>query len=339
MSSARHRTLWTIALICVATSACLDPLTSDDVGLQGLVLPAGSEVPDAHDDPAVDQQIADNDGVEGVVPRISAFAKGQRVHYWDFGATPDFAAPIYVLIERDDQGEVTMLPHNTIVETIPGDAGYSPYWSLFFLEVTDDYQGELITSFAAIEEAQALGLVKAAELSGLAVNCPAVATNVEIEVGGGRGSLAPQSRFFWQGKTVRYYDFGFMPVSAGTRAAIANLYMLTREGLEPLSEPVRGVDITGDGDTNDSNNVFALSKSDEEYTPLCQVMNVTVPAEEPPPVGMGLNLIDTSDDETMSDITSSTDLFNPDPVPGTVISFEQTSFLGNCPQQSAPGGL
>jgi hypothetical protein len=287
---------------------------------------------DAQEDPAIEQQIADNDGVDGVVPRFSAFAKGQRVHYWDFGPTPDFAAPLYLLVRRNAQGEVVILPHNTIVDTIPGDAGYSPYWSLLFVEVTDAYDGELITSFAAIEEAQALGLVKSAELTGLAVNCPTVASDVALEVGGGQEPLAPPSRSYWQGKTVRYYDLGFTPITDGVKASIASMYQLSREGQAPLSEPLRGVDVTGDGDALDSNNVFASAKSDEDYTPLCRQVNVTVPS-------VGPVLIDTSGDELVSDITSATDLFNPDPVPGTVISFEQTERLGNCPQQAVEGGL
>jgi len=322
----------TLVLSSLALCSCLDPLVDDEVASAGLVLPAGTIVPSAHDDPIVEQQIAENDGVPTLIPRIKAFAQGAPVHYWDFGPSPDFAAPIFLVAKRNEQGDFERLPHPTIVDTIPGDPGYSPYWSVLFLEVTDAYNGELITSFAAIEEAQSLGLIKAPTPAPFAVNCPTVTADTLLEVGGGQPPLPPESLFFWNGKTVRYYDLGRMPITGGTKAAESSMYVLSREGKEPLSEPLRGVDITGDGDTLDTNNVFSVSKIEDDYTPLCRRVNVTVPSE-------GLSLIDTTQSDTQSSIQDASLLFSPGPVPTTVIAFEETEFLGNCPQQSQEGGL
>ncbi len=329
MNSLRHFLLFSSLL---ALCSCLDPLVDDEVASANLVLPAGTIVPSAHDDPIVEQQIAENDGVPTLIPRIRAFAQGAPVHYWDFGPSPDFAAPIFLVAKRNGQGNFERLPHPTIVDTIPGDPGYSPYWAVLFLEVTDTYDGELITSFAAIEEAQALGLIKAPSPAPFAVNCPTVAADVLLEVGGGQPPMPPESLFFWNGKTVRYYDLGVMPITGGTIAAESSMYVLSREGQSPMSEPLRGVDITDDGDVLDTNNVFSVAKTDDDYTPLCRRVNVTVPAE-------GLSLIDTTQNDTQSSIQDATSLFNPGPVVGTVIAFEETDFLGNCPQQSQEGGL
>lgn len=327
-----HVTLSLLPLLALFAGACLDPQVSDEVPTKGLVLPAGTAVPSAHDDPEVEAQIASNDGVSGTVPLLSAFADGAPVRYWDFGATPDFIAPVFILADRNANGDLVRLPHNTIIDAIPGDPGYSPYWAVLFLEVTDAYNGELITSFRAIEEAQALGLVYPPLLPTFAVNCPAVASDVAVEVGGGNEALSPPTEFFWKGKTVKSYDFGPMPIADASLAAESSIFVLSREGQAPLSEPLRGVDITGDGDTTDTNNVFSAAKTSENYTPLCRRVNVTVPP-------LSVPLIDTSGDQLTSAIQDATDLFNPGPVPGNVIAFESTEILGNCPQQSTEGGL
>ncbi len=322
----------TFVFSSLALCSCLDPLVDDEIAALGMVLPAGTMVPSAHDDPIVEQQITENDGVPTLIPRIKAFAQGAPVHYWDFGPSPEFAAPIFLVAKRNEQGDFERLPHPTIVDTIPGDPGYSPYWAVLFLEVTDAYDGELITSFAAVEEAQALGLIKAPTPAPFAVNCPTVAADTLLEVGGGQPPMPPESLFFWNGTTVRYYDLGIMAITGGTNAAESSMYVISREGQEPLSEPLRGVDITGDGDTLDTNNVFTVSKTEDDYTPLCRRVNVTVPSE-------GLSLIDTTQSDTQSSIQHASLLFNPGPVPATVIAFEDTEFLGNCPQQSQEGGL
>ncbi len=321
-------------VVAVASAAlcagCIDPLVSDELPPAGLVLPAGTPVPDAYDDPAIAQQIRDNDGVEGVVPLLSGFADGASTRFWDLGPAPDFAAPLFLLVRKDAEGNVSFVDHNTIIDAIPGDPGYSPYWAVLFLEVTDAYAGELIPSFAAVEEAQELGLVQPPQLQAFAVNCPAVADDVALDVGGAE-PLAPPTNFFWQGRTVRYYDFGTMPVADGVFVPDANMYVLRREGQEPLSEPDRGVDITGDGDVADTNHVFAQARDDEEYTHLCRTVEVVVPSD--------YGSIDTSGDQEVADFTAEADMFDPDPVPGAVVAFDVTEALTNCPQQQNPGGL
>jgi hypothetical protein len=322
-----------VALLAMATSACLDPLVSDEVAHEGLVLPAGTPVPSAHDTPSIELQLTANDGVDALVPRLGAFAGGQQVHYWDFGATPDFAAPLFLLAERNAAGDLEKTSHNPIIDSIPGQAGYSPYWTVLFLEVTDTYNGELITSFAAIEEAQALGIVKPPVFAEGASNCPIVASDVQLEVGGKVDPISASTQFFWQGMRVGGFDFGSMVVLRGTEVPAAPMYVLSREGQAPLSEPERGVDITGDADINDSNNILSSSRLDADYSPLCRRVEVTVPTN------LAQALIDTTLDESSSELSSATDLFNPGPVAGVVVAFDQTDEYINCPQQMSEGDL
>ncbi len=322
------------ALLAMLTSACLDPLVSDDVADQGLVLPAGTEVPSAHDNAEIEAQLAANDGVPSLIPRLSAFAEGQRVHFWDFGPTPKFAAPLFMMVEPDGQGGLQRIAHNTIIDSIPGQAGYSPFWSILRLETTDQYNGELITSFAAVEEAQRLGLIKAPVLAEFAVNCPIVASDVLIEVGGGSDPIGGPSYFYWRGMQVEGFELGTTTYvdPEGIELRRSSLYVLSREGQEPLSEPERGVDFTDDGDAQDTNNIFSSNRGSDAYSPLCQRVEVTVPIDT-------MLLIDNTLDETSSGLNAASDLFNPGPVVGTVVAFDETGQYINCPQQMMEGSL
>jgi hypothetical protein len=251
--------------------------------------------------------------------------------YWDLGPAPTFAAPIFLLVRESSTGALEPVDHPTIVDTIPGDAGYSPFWAVLAVRVTDLYQDELLTSFAAVQEAERIGLVESPQVQEFAVNRPAVARGVTLEVGDGPDPLAPPSHFFWRGMTVDYYDFGQFALQPRAVVPARPRYVLHREGGEPLSETLRGVDITGDGDRNDTNDVFPERADQADYSPLCRTVTVAV--------APGTAAIDTTTDETMSAIRAATDLFDPDAVAGTVIGFEETDDLRDCPQERQPGGL
>jgi hypothetical protein len=320
-----------ILLAAPVAAACLDPLVDDDTAGPGLLLPAGSPVPDGHEDPAVDRRIDSNDEVDDEVPLVHGFAGGEAIRYWDFGPAPDFAAPLFLLARITDGGDIQPLDHPTVIDSIPGQNGYSPYWAVLMLEVTDDYDGELVTSFSAVQEAVDLGLVEAPVQLDLVVNCPVVARGVTLQVEDDGETLPAPSRFFWRGNTIDYFDFGQLAVEAGAEMPAMPRYQIRREGGEPLSELVRGVDITGDGDLNDTNDVFAAGPDQEGYSPRCQTVDVAVVT--------ATEAIDTFADESMSAVRAATDLFDPEPVAATVVSFAETDEVHNCPQQREPGGL
>jgi len=88
--------------------------------------------------------------------------------------------------------------------------------------------------------------------------------------------------------------------------------------------------MTGDGDIEDTNDVFEHLPTTEGYTPVARIVDVTVTAM--------YGSIDTSGDETMADARATTDLFAPDPT-AAVLSFSDTDELKNCPQQRQAGAL
>jgi hypothetical protein len=317
------------ALAAASTAACLDPQVSDQPPGGLGILPAGSELRSIHDDPLLDARIDEQDGVGRLVALQTGFAGGAQVHSWDFGPTVDFAAPIFALRRRNAGGGLDPIAgHSNIFDVIPGDPGYSPYWSVWFVEVTDAYGGEVIPSVAALQEAERIGLVNAPELQDVAVNCPVVHRDVRLDQGDGVDPAPPNSSGYYRGAVVAYYDFGPMPLFDGVHVPAADRYRLRREGGEPLHELERAVDMTGDGDVRDSNDLFAVPPGDPDATPLCRSVSVIVPA--------AYGSIDTYGSDAMADATSAADLFDPDgaPVDGAVIAFAVTEELRNCPYQA-----
>ncbi|HVV82737.1 MAG TPA: hypothetical protein VHE35_06635 [Kofleriaceae bacterium] len=326
--SARAPLLAALAGAAAVTSAgCLGPQVGDEPGTGDAVLPAGSVLPSVDDDPALADQIARFDGVDALIPRISGFAAGAPIHTWDFGPAPDFAAPVYFVVRHTADG-FEPVGHPSLVDSLPGDPGYSPYWIAYLVFVTDAYAGEVIPSVAAIDEAVARGLVERPMVQPFAVDCPIVASDVRLELGAGQPPLAPPSHFNVKGRTAAYYDLGLMALD-GVRVPETTRYLVRREGGEPLSEPVRGIDMTGDGDLTDSNDIYDVTPGAPAPTPRCRTVTVAVPADT--------RSIDTTSDETMADLRDARQLFAPGPVAGTVVAYAVTDEVRHCVVQHEDG--
>ena len=151
---------------------CIEPLVSDEVLRSELILPQEAIVDDLLlSDPSARMRIEDNDGLPDRVAKIplySAFAEGRPIRFWDFGVVSPTPIPLYLLVEPSDTPEFEtprggfspVGHHPPSFDSIPGDLGYSPFWSVVLVPVTDRYEGELLPSFAAVDEAQRVGLVE-----------------------------------------------------------------------------------------------------------------------------------------------------------------------------------
>ena len=306
-------------LLVLAMSACLGPQVSDEVGTTGLILPASAVVPSIYDDAAEAAEIASNDGVDGVVPLLSAFSGGAAMAYWDFGPTVDFAAPGFLLIRRNGAA-IEVLPHPVVIGAIPGDPGYSPFHRRQLVEVTGAYRGEIFPSVAAIQKGVEAGLLLSPTFPMDFMTCAVVAADVRLEVAAGP-PVAPSQRFYYDGLVGTCFDFGGgMLLQDRVHVAEQKLYRLRREGGEPLSEPIRRVDMNGDGDIRDSNDVFAAATP-----PLCRLVAVTVAAST------------MSIDDGTPEVLAEADLFDTAgggmvPMAGRVIAYEVTGQLTLCPR-------
>lgn len=316
-----------LALI-LACTGCLGPLTSDDPAPSTAILPPGSAVPALGDDPVAAAKLVANDGLDGTIVRQTAFASFQLVHVWNFGPAPDLAAPLFVLVAPDTTGELVRIPHPTVIEAVPGDPGYSPFWAVFWVEVTGSYNGELLTSFQAIRDAVDAGLVKPPVAQPFAVNCPIAGADITVDVGGGY-TVGPNATFYYLGKTVPYFDFGQMPLD-GAHVPEAIRVVLHREGEDPLSEVLRHVDLDGDGDTTDTNDVLAAAAALAPVSPRMREVDVAV-------VKTTIS-IDTSHDEAIADVRSLDQLLAPGPT-SIVVSYQPTETYENWVAQRNVGGL
>lgn len=318
-----------------ALGGCVGPLVDDGVvdPALGQVLPKGTapeEIPEIEEEPLLEAQILAHQGFTGnVVRQISAFADGHAVRFWDFGPAPAVAIPIFVLAEEIDADGFTPLDHPTIIDSIPGDPGYSPFWQVFLVPITDTWGGELVPSFGALQEARDAGLLGEPVRLDAYVNCPAVHRETKLETDD--GYLEPV-RFFYRGWRASYFAIGGMgalPESSNAVSAAA-VYHLRREGGEPLDEVVRGVDMTGDGDLDDTNQVFAAREGDADYTPLARATELVVAADT--------GSIDTYQDEALSDVDGLDDLFDDDGDPRlpTVVAIYPQDALRNLPLAPQP---
>jgi hypothetical protein len=118
---------------------------------------------------------------EGTPGLTHGWYKGREVHYFDFGPSTDRTAPIYAFITgMDAQGQPQFVPgqHN-VIPVIPGNAGYSPFWNVFLVQVPASYQANTITSVAQVMNSGYPILHP-----GLVVNCPVIRTDGAVSAPG-----------------------------------------------------------------------------------------------------------------------------------------------------------
>jgi hypothetical protein len=308
-------------------------------------LPAGSAVPDAEDDPAIESMIDGADGVERDVLRVFAFAEGTPAVYWHFGTVRDGSTmAVYRLCERVNPVYCRPLPqHPYVAEHLPGEAGHSHYGRVHDVAVTDRWDGEIFPSRQAIEDGVRDGLLAGVTRTDRAIEIPIVHREVRVEVGDAEWAVPVP--IYVRGMEAHaidlaatHGDLDLADPAIGT-VLVRNIYVLTRDGeAMPLNEIERMADITGDGDARDTNNVAGVAFTNDDYTPLWNVVRVTVPS--------GYRSIDTAMDQTMADYRAATDMFTIDavtyeitPMAGRVVSHDEPGVLVDCPLQSAPGAL
>lgn len=293
------------------------------------------------DDPARAEALREGDGFgEGVTPRFGGFVHGRPVSYWTLEAGGDRAMPLYQLCRAEGDDDCVPIEHAPIVDAVPGDAGYSPYGQVHWVKLPEGWDGRL-ESLDAIEAAVSEMGLEPPEPSTELRHCAIASSDVELEVGPDM-TLRAETPVYYRGLEARCFDFSSTRdnrvLLPDGKLFVRNVYLLTRDGEDqPLSEPIRMEDLTGDGDTRDSNNIFGVGLEDGDYTPYWRLVTVTVPA--------GLGSIDTSMDQTMAEYTDSGDMFDtaPDytitPRPGQIVDHVLTDTMINCPLQSEVGSL
>ena len=157
--------LWEVMLVTVPEDYEADSIKSrEEVEASGYdIMPAGIFV----NCPIVPEGTTFENGEQ----LVQGWNKGEAVFYPDFGANPPAAIPIWAFITgMDAQGNPEFVEgQNNVIDSIPGDAGYSAFWQVNLVTVDDGYEPNSIKSAA---DALASGFE--ITTTDLVVNCPVV---------------------------------------------------------------------------------------------------------------------------------------------------------------------
>lgn len=327
MNDLRRRARRAGLLLLLGGAGCLEPLVSDEVPGAGLLLPADTDpasVRHVEDDPTRAPKAA---AFTTRVDYLKGFAAGRPVWYWNAdGPVVELLAPLYVVIGADGRESTP------IIDALPGEPGYSPWWRRIEVRATAAYQGELLTSRAAIEAALDAGLVEAPVATTRIVTAVVVRRALApVAVGNGL-SVAP-TRAYYKGQQVSWVEFSHTverPLEQN-ELEVLPVYVLQRiDESEPLYEVAAGRDLNGDGQINASNNIFARDTSDPDYTPLWVSTTARVAAD--------VRSIDTS--SATPELVREADVADgTGPRGPRVLSLTSTGRLVNCPIQVTKGAL
>ena len=155
--------LWKVNLVVVPEGYVPDSITS-----KAQIDASGYEVMPT--DILVNCPIVNQDTVfEGGEDLVQGWYNGVKVYYPDFGMNPATTAPIWAFITGFDSDGNPMFvkgQHN-VINVVPGDAGYSAFWSVNLVMVPSDYVPDSIRDVQSIFSS-GYQMVQ----PGLVVNCP-----------------------------------------------------------------------------------------------------------------------------------------------------------------------
>ena len=264
------------------------------------------------------------------VAYLRGFAEGRAIWFWSVdGANSELVAPSYFVV--DDQGQPAQ--GAAIIDVLPGDTGYTPWWRVVEYVTTDLYAGEVFTSREALDAAAAAGLLDGPFETERVINAPVSARRVEVF--DGEITRTNTSTVWYRGFRAHWLPFERnlrLPTDQRTMRVLP-VYILQRinEAI-PLSEPGAGVDLNGDNALNATNNIFALDFDDPEYSPLWRPMLVRTYSDYVSFDSVNSSSVGFTRESQVYDRMAD--------MPTTdVLSIEAMGGLGNCPIQSRRGNV
>jgi hypothetical protein len=187
---------------------------------------------------------------------------GEHVTYYNFDVQPLQPAPEYVLYR---QGETSPLASQLpIVETLPGDPGYSDFHVVVRVTVPATYTANSITSAGAL---RAAGYPM--ETTTSIVNTPIVPDGSIARLRLGGPAAAALTPAWFNDKTVRYFTFIERPLTGSVVPVSPIFVTFNGNPGTPGGGPASGFK-TEQG-TQQTHNVLATLPSDPGYSPLWQV--------------------------------------------------------------------
>jgi hypothetical protein len=176
--------LWQVNLVMVPSGYVANTIKSvDDIHKSGYQVTATKMLVNC---PVVapNSTLAEPNPASGSTGTTKGWYRGQEVQYFDFGASPDFTAPIFAFatgVDANGNPQLVAGQHN-VIDALPGDPGYSPFWHVNLVIVPAGYQANSITSTAQIKQS-GFKVIEAPKV----VNCPVVRTDQAVT--GNTGSV------------------------------------------------------------------------------------------------------------------------------------------------------
>ncbi|MGI0149201.1 MAG: DUF7482 domain-containing protein [Thermoplasmata archaeon] len=184
------------------------------------------------------------------IPRVDGWYRNASVSYLDYGPQPNVALPILVFFQAASPSTPVAGQRN-IIDTIPGQPGYSDFWQVYKVLAPSGYVANTIRSLA---DAVASGY--AIEMTDVVVNCPVVNPNATIS-----GSSATPVLGWYRNRDVFYFDEGTRSPSDGSVVRDAPLYAFFHAD---------GTAVAG------QKNVIDALPGDADYSDLWEVVKVVV---------------------------------------------------------------
>lgn len=318
----------TTPLLLLALTGCLDPLVADEVPPTGLFLDRGTDITTIPHVEA-DGTLASKRALFTTrIEYLQGFAEGRSTWYWNAnGVVNALIAPLYVVIGTDGSES------SPIIDALPGEPGYSPWWRRIEVRATPAYAGQILTSRLAIEAAVDAGLVEAPADTTTIVTAVVVDSAQVRAVEVGNGLSVPPTTAYYKGQRVSWVEFSDTidrPLTLKVLDALP-VYVLQRiDQAFPLYEAVANLDLNGDDRINASNNIFARDVDQPDYTPLWVPTAVRVASD--------VRSIDTS--TGTPELTREADLLDGTMPRGPrTLSITPANRLVNCPIQVTKGEL
>jgi hypothetical protein len=319
-------------LVFGSIPACLKPLTSDAIDNSRLFGDPNVDPATLHieDDPTF---TAHTKLFGRSVAYLNGFADHQPVHYWNIdGPNATFIAPLWEITGPDGQ-----IVGHPIVDAIPGDPGYTPWWRREIVRTTPSYNGERIWSRDAIDAGIQAGILQEPEEQAEVIDAAVLFRDVKIPVD--FGQTVDPSWAWYRNRRVSWMEVSkTQSVPIGVREMPQYpVYVLQRIDQDhPIYEFFIGVDLNHDGDLDDTNNIFASNLDGPRYSMQWYLAIVHVVPSYPSFDNTRTGTVGLSAE---SDFLSGTDGKIISPFVASQGITEMKAFLINCPIQEKKGSL
>ena len=184
------------------------------------------------------------------IPRVDGWYRNASVSYLDYGPQSNVAVPILAFFQAGSPA-TPVAGQKNIIDTIPGQPGYSDFWRVFKVLAPSGYLANSIRSMA---DAVASGYT--IERTDIFVNCPVVNPGATIQ-----GSSATPVSGWYRNREVFYFDHGANSPAHGFVVEDAPIYAFFHAD----GTPVAG-----------QKNVIDARPGDPGYSDLWNVVKVVV---------------------------------------------------------------